>query len=403
MHEDATRNSLLVQFHKDLECKGEDLVEIGEPYISFVVTARNDDHGGNLLRRMQIFVTGLMEQAKRHNLSVELILVEWNPPPDRPRLTQALSWPKGPCRVRVIQAPPEVHRRFRYSDKLALFQMIAKNVGIRRAQGRFILATNVDLLFSDELIRFLASRSLDPQFMYRIDRYDVPSNVPTDVTVEEQLNYCKDNFIRVHMRNGSFRKDELRWISFRKISTPLTQLHRYLLFSMSSWQQVESAVRRMGVRTFRVALKMAYEIVARELKFLADWVFPPYPLLHTNGCGDFTLMAREHWHALRGYPELEMFSFNLDSVLLHMAYRKGLQETVLQDPMRIYHIDHASGWTPEGDSKMKERLRVMGIPMLDFPQFESWAIRMQKEKRPMIPNSEGWGLASDHLPETVVE
>ena len=27
-----------------------------EPYLSLVVTARNDDHGGNLLGRMQAFV-----------------------------------------------------------------------------------------------------------------------------------------------------------------------------------------------------------------------------------------------------------------------------------------------------------------------------------------------------------
>ena len=362
-------------------------MEIGEPYISFVVTARNDDHGGNLLRRMQIFVTGLMEQAKRHNLGAELILVEWNPPPDRPRLSQALSWPRGPCRVRIIEVPYEIHRRFQHSDKLPIFQMIAKNVGIRRAQGRFILATNVDLLFSDELIRFLASRSLEPQFMYRIDRYDVPSVVPTDVTVEEQLKYCQHSFIRIHMRNGSFRKDELRWIWFGRASARLVLLYRYLLLAPR----------------FKVAKKARRKTLAGGLKFLRDWIFPPYPRLHTNGCGDFTLMAREHWHALRGYPELEMFSFNLDSVLLHNAYHGGLREIVLQDPIQIYHIEHASGWTPEGDRKMKERLRVMEIPMLDFPQFESWAIRMQKEKRPMILNSEGWGLASDHLLETIVE
>ena len=28
------------------------------PYLSLVVTARNDEHGGNLLNRMQAFVNG---------------------------------------------------------------------------------------------------------------------------------------------------------------------------------------------------------------------------------------------------------------------------------------------------------------------------------------------------------
>ncbi len=39
--------------------------------------------------------------------------------------------------------------------------MIAKNVGIRRARGAFILCTNIDILFSDALFRLLADRTFD--------------------------------------------------------------------------------------------------------------------------------------------------------------------------------------------------------------------------------------------------
>ncbi len=48
--------------------------------LSLVVTSRNDNHGGDLLKRMQIFVTGWLEQARRHHVNSELISVEWNPP-----------------------------------------------------------------------------------------------------------------------------------------------------------------------------------------------------------------------------------------------------------------------------------------------------------------------------------
>src|SRR3984893_1923253 len=140
-----------------------------QPYISLVVTARNDDHGGNLLGRMQIFVSGWIAQSQRHNLPSELIIVEWNPPSDRPRLRDALRWPEsfGPCHVRFIEVSEEMHRRYTHSEGLPLYQMIAKNVGIRRARGQFILATNIDVLFSDELVAFLASHSLQPGRMYR--------------------------------------------------------------------------------------------------------------------------------------------------------------------------------------------------------------------------------------------
>ena len=47
--------------------------------------------------------------------------------------------------------PSELHARYPHGDALPLYQMIAKNVGIRRARGQFVLATNIDILFSNEL------------------------------------------------------------------------------------------------------------------------------------------------------------------------------------------------------------------------------------------------------------
>ncbi len=176
------------------------------PYLSVVATARNDDHGGNLLGRMQIFVDALIEQAKRHELSMELILVEWNPPAERPSLAEALRWPadRGPCAVRVIEVPERVHRRYRHAEALPLYQMIAKNVGIRRSRGQYVLATNIDIIFSDELCQFLAERRLQPGRMYRVDRHDVMSDVPPDRPVDEQLAYCKSHLLRINARVGSF-------------------------------------------------------------------------------------------------------------------------------------------------------------------------------------------------------
>lgn len=175
------------------------------PYISFVATARNDDHGLNLLARMQTFVNSLTGQCHRHDLPAELVLVEWNPVAGRPKLSAALSWPSaGRCTVRIIEVSHQIHQRFRHSATLPLYQMIAKNVGIRRALGEFVVATNIDIIFSDELIRFLASRSLEKDRMYRIDRLDVMSDVPGDRSLDEQLEYCRTHLLRVNAREGTF-------------------------------------------------------------------------------------------------------------------------------------------------------------------------------------------------------
>ena len=176
------------------------------PYLSVIAASRNDEHGGNLLGRTQIFVEAWLAQAKRHNISSELILVEWNPPRDRERLAKALHWPAdtGPCQVRIIEVPPHIHARYLHGDNLPLYQMIGKNVGIRRSRGQFLVLTNIDIIFSDELCEFLAARRLQPGKMYRIDRTDVGEAVPVSAPIDDQLAYCRSHVLRLYSREGVY-------------------------------------------------------------------------------------------------------------------------------------------------------------------------------------------------------
>jgi hypothetical protein len=709
-----------------------------QPYLSVVVTARNDDHGGNLLGRMQAFVNAWIGQAKRHRLSSELIVVDWNPPQDRPPLIEAIKWPAdtGPCQVRFIQVPPEIHSTYQHPAALPLYQMIAKNVAMRRSRGRFILATNIDIIFTDELIHFFSEEKLLPGRMYRMDRHDVMPDVPVDGSVEEQLEYCATHIIRVCAREGYFEltpdglrklnpsdiaaqdsgiyfgdgwysieqyspQEKFRWVDndahvvadlpsdpapplildlepgpgvgrqpFRlqvrdaadtvvaetvvaqrirlelqlpggsrrvrfRLHVPMggapksddPRIMNFRVFSCN-WAERRSAetevpkprpeilaearseheayqlkaqppersllkrsVRfyrdtggpvsaaraamlhhsrsRLLVRkaplgrdlfdtangiapgagwyelehfrgeTFRWAKDVeselivsapdekaallgiqiepgpgvgsaAFELLVRDesgeivartlverlryteiplpckpgctrvfslsavgggrpcpngdpriLNFRVYWCgwagtsklqipeLPPAPpelrapevaavrppwrarvvslegdalearpidpaqiqragsnaaFLHTNTCGDFTLMAREHWFELRGYPEFDLYSFNIDSVLCYTAHHAGFREEMLSDPMRCYHIEHGlgSGWTPEGQEKLFERLRAKGLSWVDYPEVVQWIDQMRRFNSPMIFNLENWGLPGFELPERVV-
>jgi len=306
-----------------------------KPYLSIVVTARNDDYGKNFLERIQFFVSGILEQLTKYDLSSELIIVEWNPPSDRPRLSEAISWTHqdGPCKIRIIQVPLQIHNSFQHSDKIQLFEYHGKNVGIRRARGKFILSANPDLLFSDDLIKYFASKSLKPEFFYRVNRYVVKRGLPYTATLDEQLDYCKHNVTKIHT------KDEI---------------------------YVPAGVTK----------------------------------LHTNASGDFTLMAREKWHALHGNPELEIYPLHVDTLMLHMAYQYGLREKILEDPMRVYHIEHSAGWNPENPDEVLQRLKDKGISYFDYEKIMSLAKQMQNERRPKIFNDENWGLGLEILPET---
>jgi hypothetical protein len=670
------------------------------PYLSVVATARNDDHGGNLLHRMQIFVDSWINQAKRHNLSSELILVEWNPPRERKSLADALHWPDdtGPCQVRIIEVPPELHARYHYGAVLPLYQMIAKNAGIRRARGQFIVATNIDVIFSDELVRYLASGSLEKGRMYRIDRTDVMSDVPENGSLDDQLEYCRTHLVRLCAREGTYkftpeglRQNQpidivspesgihcgegfcpveiyapdaaFRWIgeevelvcrvpagggllefevepgpgvgfgekpmtlevigfdgsmaaawSFSGRTTmqllvpsppndgvqsihlrvpggglPVIEDPRILnlrvfrcdwialhadevappsetvrpmimrvlgglrksggIFSLMArgpalrrnatrllqsrgpdiveagmeycfghgWHPVESdgidrfrwasedaelvvrraaqnrtitllvepgpgqgfgpfvlQIRQAGgeiltsatihgltyvevsvpaadgaivalvltpesqghpagddprILNFRVFAIGAGHSKSEAVPLRATWAAlapnsrPPavswraalekwlpqiadmgkQEFIHMNACGDFTLMAREHWFDLRGYPEADVFSMHLDSFLCWAAHFSGAREEILREPMRIYHIEHGvgSGWTPEGQTTLFERIARKGIPSISYDELLESITHMRRMNSPVIFNGEDWGLVRDSLQEIV--
>ena len=53
-----------------------------DPYLSFVIAARNDNYAGGMLRRLQVCIDTFLHQAETFELPSELILVDWNSPPN---------------------------------------------------------------------------------------------------------------------------------------------------------------------------------------------------------------------------------------------------------------------------------------------------------------------------------
>jgi hypothetical protein len=338
------------------------------PLLSVVATSRNDDHGGNLLARMQLFVDGLRDQAERFGLPVELILVEWNPPADRPSLNQALRWqPTEQFHPTVITVPRDAHRALPNADRLPLFQMIAKNVGIRRSRAPFVLATNIDILLSDALFEFMTS-GLKPNAMYRVDRHDVVAALdgPSLPSPAE----CRAlPPIREHSLDGlRYPNGPPPAISAPPAAAPRHPLRELSRLTMAAWD--------------RVVL----------------------PKLHTSGCGDFTLTSREVWSAMRGYPEWPIFSWHIDGVVLYQAFAAGVDMVNLPPPMVALHLEHSegSGWTPEGARRLFDRLEAGHIPFLSTQQYRKVARKLVSGRGGFQPfNGDDWGLASVELPSPI--
>ncbi|MEM4523220.1 MAG: hypothetical protein QW738_08430 [Nitrososphaeria archaeon] len=321
------------------------------PYLSFVVVGRNDNYGGDFLHRINVFVKVLLTLCEKYELLSELIIVEWNPPQDREHLKDAISWPeirRKCCQVRIIKVPNEIHKKLPNPANLFLFEYIGKNVGIRRAKGEYILVTNPDIIFGEELIRFLSQKKLQPDYFYRINKYDVKSLVPYDVPVEKQLEYCAKNIIRVcgYLCTYEYKFDKKIKI-FKKL-----------------------------IRSFVSHIKQ------RIMNF-------PLPPAHINASGDFFLMHSNNWSKLRGYPELETMgkSHRIDGLMVFLAQFSGLKQKILKKPMLIYHQDHGR---LEGDEK------PMSLAVKEAYQ------RLLHERKPIIFNNENYGLGDIDLPEEVL-
>lgn len=351
-------------------------------YLSVVATSRNDNHGGSLTHRMQHFVDGFVAQCKRHGLRAELILVEWNPPSDRVPLRDELRWPAdpGPCDIRIVTVPRELHARFRHADKIPLYQMIAKNVGIRRARGAYVLATNIDILFSDAAMRYMRDQ-LEPGRLYRAYRVDVPAAVPEAGDFSEVLRYCDAQGFRVHgiaataVRQGA----KWRWRDLLKIAMDARVV--YLLHVMRRTISPDSADGAAKLQPKRLFL---------------PWAF-------TNACGDFTLLSRADWFRLRGYLEQDVFSWHLDSLFVLQALGAGCRQVVLGRGAPIYHIEHGKGYTPEGAAELFSRLSAQGVPFLADTALQRMGADIEAKRRggsEILFNEESWGMASEPLPES---
>jgi hypothetical protein len=329
--------------------------------LSFVVTSRNDGITGSELNRTQIFVDSLLEQCSRFKLDAELIVVEWNPPEHKPLLADALTWTKSSvfCPVRIIQVPGFIHNRFQNSDEIPLFQMIAKNVGIRRAYGRFILATNIDIIFSNELMQFLASANLNPNRMYRIDRYDVHADIPAQMRLDERLDWCYQHLLRI------YRSDAI-----------------------------------VQVQSGQIPLLKPALIPSTLLTRLKSWWNMQFPL-HTNACGDFTMLSADYWRKLRGYAEIPVRAMKLDALLCYAAHYAGASQILLEEPMRIYHIDHLA--RSDGALHALSRRETDSQTLqLSSDTYRSYVKRIQRSFRPILFNDINWGLAKEDLPETII-
>ena len=126
--------------------------------------------------------------------------------------------------------------------------------------------------------------------------------------------------------------------------------------------------------------------------------------LHTNGCGDFTLLSRDDWFRLRGYPEWPIFSWHIDSVLCSRRAPATSRRSSLDAKHRIDHIDHSkgSGWSHDGAAQLFARLDRTACPTSATNSSCASTRICRRPRTQAIINGEDWGLVEYTLAEREV-
>jgi hypothetical protein len=146
------------------------------PYVSVVLTGRNDGYGGDFSERFFRTLRFNLQQFIANGIAYELVFVEWAPPHGRPLLVGQIldevpELAPSCCAWYVVD--PAYHEALSLNPRLEYLEFPAKNVGIRRARGEYILTSNCDVFFGRRVIDVLARRALEPRVLYRSPRHDI--------------------------------------------------------------------------------------------------------------------------------------------------------------------------------------------------------------------------------------
>ncbi len=247
--------------------------------LSAIIVSRNDNYGGHLNERATYAINSAIHTYD------EVIYVDWNS--DKGSLLYDIEddlFVKGNLKHIVI--PPDVATQLTNSDPHAqkCCEVLARNIGIRRATGDYIVSTNIDIIQPkrEDIIKLIEEKGREG-FFTTVSR--------RPIEWEEIKTF----------QGGTYNFSN--WSAFRD--------HAY----------VNSTPRNMQEKT---TPGDEYSII--------------------NCCGDFQLAPAQVWNDIKGFEEELIYPLFADTNVQKKAALKGHKLTGVYSPP-LFHINHGSkGW-----------------------------------------------------------
>jgi hypothetical protein len=246
--------------------------------ISAIIISRNDNYGGYLNERATYAINSAI------NTYDEVIYVDWNSP------THSLLWDikdnlqlKGNLKHFVI--PPDAAKVLtNYNEHAQLCcEVLARNIGIRRTIGDYIISTNIDIIHPKrEDIESIINNS-DNNTIFTLSRREVTWDI-----IKE------------------FHGGEIKFQEWNK-------LRDYIYINSEERVQNEATVSGDN-----------YSII--------------------NCCGDFQLAPKHIWNEIKGFEEELIYPLYADTNVQKKSVKHGFNLKAIFNPP-MFHINHGSkGW-----------------------------------------------------------
>ena len=293
--------------------------------LSVVWSLRNDNYR-NQTRRYHIAGCVMLAQLSEFatfDRQAELLLVDWNPVAGQPRVDEILKdcdrKSTNPyVHLRTVVVPSNITQSKAVNPRQRKFlQYHSKNVGIRRADGDWILVQNVDDIHPLSLIRVLMEGHLNPNYFYRTSLSMIDFRESSQGFVHRNPNRT------ISLSNTSSVEDITDWLasSPEAINSMLdSRLSRsYDGFCDSIFDETNSG------KYFKSKISNTKQVQQ----------------MYTAAAGDFTLATKQAWYDIGGYPEVDVGMSGVDGWILSHFYYKGYRQTLIPKPCgQVFHIDH---------------------------------------------------------------
>lgn len=342
------------------------------PYVSFVTYGRNDGYTPSYVRRVSRATACLARQLDRAGVDAEIVITDWNAPTDRPRLIDVLELPRALRHVSVRGIVVDPAHHNRFTG--------ASERGIHAGE-----AANVGIRRARG--RFVTPKASDTFFS------------PPTIAQLARRDLDEDTMYRIDRHDVVIDNEALLDLDDDALLAALQRLPS----EPHGW--IEQS-EHWGLRN-----------------------------LHTNACGDFTLMSLRQWQRLRGHPrDPTVLTLDIDSLVMHAAAALGVRECRWPDDCRVYKPSHDnlnsarvtqlwSDWQRALDDFLARKVGLHAALrariLLDYPRrkirgvesvigpsiernFVGPASRWALGEQPRPSQPENWGLGDVTLEERVL-